>query len=62
MDKPASIDRLWTIEDVADYLRVPVETVRAWRKNGSGPPARKLGKHLRYDPAAVRRWATADAA
>lgn len=62
MDKPMNADCLWTVEDVAAYLRIPVETVRAWRKNGSGPPARKMGKHLRYDPSAVRRWAIAEAA
>lgn len=54
-------DPLWTIHDVSAYLRIPVETLRAWRKRGDGPPAHKMGKHLRYVPAAVRRWAERDA-
>lgn len=52
---------LWTIHDVSAYLRIPVETLRAWRKRGYGPPTRKMGKHLRYAPAAVRRWAEREA-
>jgi predicted DNA-binding transcriptional regulator AlpA len=49
-------DRLWGIEDLSVFLGVPVDTIRAWRKKRYGPPARKLGKHLRWDPAAVREW------
>lgn len=33
-----------------------VETVYAWRKKRIGPPAVRIGKHLRYDPRAVRDW------
>lgn len=53
---------LWTIEDVAAYLRLPVQTLYQWRRRNTGPPAKKCGRHLRYDPGAVRRWATNDAA
>ncbi|MFG1643811.1 helix-turn-helix transcriptional regulator [Amycolatopsis sp. NPDC049252] len=56
MDNVRHIERLWTLDDVAAFLHVSVETVRAWRKRGYGPPGRKMGKHLRYDPAVVREW------
>jgi excisionase family DNA binding protein len=46
----------WTVDDVAAYLRVPVETLYTWRKRHYGPPAARVGRHLRYDPAAVRDW------
>ncbi|MEV0570583.1 helix-turn-helix domain-containing protein [Dactylosporangium sp. NPDC050588] len=46
----------WTVDEVAAYLRVPVETLYTWRKRHYGPPAAKIGKHLRYDPADVRAW------
>jgi excisionase family DNA binding protein len=46
----------WTVAEVAAYLRLPVETLYAWRKRGYGPPAARLGRHLRYDPADVRAW------
>jgi len=58
MDNVTSIERLWTVDDVSAYLCIPVETVRSWRKRGYGPPVKKMGKHLRFDPASVRRWAT----
>jgi predicted DNA-binding transcriptional regulator AlpA len=47
---------LWTAEDVSTYLGVPVKTLYQWRWRGEGPPARKVGRHLRYDPAKVRDW------
>jgi excisionase family DNA binding protein len=47
---------LWEIEQVADYLRIPKETLYTWRKRGYGPSAARVGRHLRYDPADVRQW------
>jgi len=55
-------DPLWTIEDLARYLRLPVQTLYQWRRKNIGPPAKKCGRHLRYEPAAVRRWVSDDAA
>ena len=52
------IERLWTIHDLSAYLGVPVGTLYQWRHRGMGPPAVRLGKHLRYQPAAVRTWVT----
>ncbi|WP_405680751.1 helix-turn-helix transcriptional regulator [Streptomyces sp. NBC_01238] len=50
-------DRYLTPEDLAAMFSLPsVETVYAWRKKRIGPPAIRIGKHLRYDPAAVREW------
>lgn len=53
-DEPSS--RLWTIAETAHFLGVPVPTMYRWRTQGSGPPAYRVGKHLRYDPLLVRRW------
>lgn len=49
-------DRLWTTRDVGEFLGVPVGTLHQWRYLGTGPAAFRVGKHLRYDPAVVRRW------
>ncbi len=38
------LEPLWTIEDVAVYLRVPVQTLYQWRRKGIGPPAKKCGR------------------
>jgi predicted DNA-binding transcriptional regulator AlpA len=53
---------LWTIDDVSKCLRVPVATLYQWRVRGEGPPALRLGRHLRYVPASVRAWALAQLA
>jgi hypothetical protein len=49
-------ESLWTINQVADYLKIPVQTLRTWRKNRTGPAAARIGRHLRYDPDQVRAW------
>jgi predicted DNA-binding transcriptional regulator AlpA len=56
VETPQLADRLWSVEDVACFLGVPVETLYRWRKIRYGPPAARIGRHLRYDPVAVRAW------
>ncbi len=47
---------LFTISETSAYLRIPVETLRRWRTQGTGPRAAKVGKHLRYRKAEIDRW------
>ena len=49
-------ERLWTADDVSAFLGVPVTTLHQWRYLGQGPDAFRVGRHLRYDPARVKRW------
>jgi predicted DNA-binding transcriptional regulator AlpA len=56
MTEPLHPEKLWDIEQVADYLSVPVQTLYAWRKRHYGPPAGRVGRHLRYNPVEVRAW------
>lgn len=56
MTNTNSIDRLWTVDDVSHYLGVPVKTLYQWKWRGEGPPVRKVGRHLRYDPRALQAW------
>ncbi len=51
-----SLDRLLTVEDLAEYLDVPVATVYAWRYRRQGPPGFRVGKHLRFRWSDVERW------
>ncbi|WP_333769839.1 helix-turn-helix transcriptional regulator [Streptomyces sp. IBSBF 2435] len=52
-------DRFLTPEDLTELLRLPsVETLYTWRKKRTGPPAFRVGRHLRYDPDAVSAWVT----
>lgn len=43
--------QLWTLEEVADRLRVPRGSIYAWRHKGKGPRAIRLGRHLRVREA-----------
>lgn len=50
-------ERYLTPEDVAELLALPsVETLYQWRRKRTGPPAFRVGKHLRYDPADLQLW------
>jgi predicted DNA-binding transcriptional regulator AlpA len=52
----APSERLWTADEVAEYLQVPKATLYQWRYLGIGPQAGRVGRHLRYDPIEVRAW------
>ncbi|MFC7964945.1 helix-turn-helix domain-containing protein [Streptomyces cinereoruber] len=51
-------DRYLTPEDIAAMFSVPIETVYHWRKQRTGPPGFRVGRHVRYDPATVQTWVT----
>ena len=48
--------KLWTIQDLADYLDVPVNTLYQWRTKGYGPEGRRIGKYVRYRAQDVETW------
>jgi excisionase family DNA binding protein len=43
-------------EEVATLLKIPVKTLYAWRYTRTGPPALKVGKHLRYRASEIDEW------
>jgi len=47
---------LWSIGDLSAFLGVPVQTIYRWRTVGYGPPAIKIGRHLKWIPRVVREW------
>lgn len=49
-------EKLLTPQDVADYLGIPVTTLHYWRRTGEGPVGIRVGRLLRYEPEAVRRY------
>ena len=51
-----SLDRLLTVEDLAEYLGVPVATLYAWRYHRQGPPGFRVGRHIRYRWADIEEW------
>jgi excisionase family DNA binding protein len=51
-----ALDRLLTVDDLANQLNVPVATIYAWRYRRQGPPGFRVGKHLRYRHGDVEKW------
>lgn len=47
---------LAAIEEVSEYLGIPVKTLYQWRHRGIGPRASKVGRHLRYRWDDVEKW------
>lgn len=39
---------LATLEEAAEYLRVPPTTLYQWRTKGTGPKSSKVGRYVRY--------------
>ena len=44
MGDVVNFGRLWTVEDVSEYLGVPVKTLYQWRYLGQGPAAKRVGR------------------
>lgn len=49
-------EKLWSTQELADFLGLPIQTIYQWRKRNYGPPGRKMGKHIRYRRSEVERW------
>lgn len=45
-----------TVDQLADFLQVPVQTVYAWNKRGTGPKVWHLGRHARYYATDIKAW------
>lgn len=51
-----SVEPLFSSDDLAELLGVPVLTVRKWRAQGTGPKFIRIGKYVRYRPEDVQAW------
>lgn len=47
---------LLSIEELSDFLRVPVPTIYRWRSTGAGPKAIRVGRHLRFAITDILDW------
>ncbi len=48
-------EKLWTIDDVADYLQVKPSVVKYWAKNDTIPYIR-IGRFVRFNQSDVVAW------
>lgn len=53
---PMEFKEIWDIDDLANYLGVPKQTIYSWRQTNYGPKAFRVGKHLRWRAATVIEW------
>ena len=47
---------LFTVNQLSEYLQVPVQTIYAWRHEGGGPRALRAGRALRFRRSDVDEW------
>lgn len=53
--------RLMTEVDAADFLRLSIRTLQAWRSQGRGPGFVRVGRAIRYRKADLIAWIDAQA-
>ena len=52
----SGLELMLTIEELSEYLAVPVRTLYDWRLSGRGPRAVHVGRQLRYFISDVQIW------
>jgi excisionase family DNA binding protein len=50
-----SNDRIMTLEEVAEYLRVKPQTIYTWAQENKIPAA-KIGREWRFRKAVIDKW------
>lgn len=50
------LEPLIGVEELAEYLGVPVQTLYDWRLPGRAPRAYEFGKHLRFAASDIAEW------
>lgn len=50
------LEPLMSIEELSEYLNVPVRTLYDWRLAGKGPCAVHIGRQIRYFVTDVHEW------
>jgi predicted DNA-binding transcriptional regulator AlpA len=48
-----------TIEEVAEFFQVPIQTVYRWNTRGTGPRPVHVGRFVRYAWDEIDRWVEA---
>lgn len=49
-------EAMLTPAEVAAYLQIPLATFYTWRTKGQGPPASRVGRHLRISRSDLDTW------
>jgi len=51
-----SDEQLYDLAWLSGYIGIPERSIYNWRQRGEGPPAYRIGKHLRYRRSDVEAW------
>lgn len=52
----AGLDPLLSLDELAEYLGIPVRTIYDWRTDGKGPRGVRVGKHVKFFHSDIRAW------
>lgn len=47
---------MWTMEQLGEFLQIPVKTIRNWRSEGAGPRGYRVGRYVRFKRSDVMDW------
>ena len=50
------IEKMWTVDELAEFAGVSATTLYHWRWEGKGPKAIKVGRYLRYPESNIEKW------
>jgi excisionase family DNA binding protein len=54
--KPAELQKMLSVEELAEILQVPEDTIYYWRSQGAGPRGIKVGRYVRFRQSDVEAW------
>lgn len=52
----SALDPLVGVNELAEYLGVPVRTIYDWRQTGHGSRGIRIGRHLKFAVSDVAAW------
>ncbi|PYG00268.1 DNA binding domain-containing protein, excisionase family [Georgenia satyanarayanai] len=53
------LEPLLDVQDLAEYLGVPIRMIYDWRQTGHGPRGFRVGRHLKFAVSDVAAWVEA---
>jgi len=52
----SGLEPLISVDELSDYLGIPVRTIYDWRLTGHGPRGLRVGRHLKFAVSDVAAW------
>jgi excisionase family DNA binding protein len=53
---PETNEPLLDLDWLSEFIDIPPRTIYNWRLRGEGPPAYRVGRHLRFRKSDVEAW------